>query len=98
MPIKNGVPGQTRDAATAEAVWGSPRLTKVQRKKGSAQKTVCNPAKMKRTKNDTMNIRQPKKPRCFSLSQSAGLSKNELRQAGMRAPQISRDARHRVVN
>jgi hypothetical protein len=33
MPIKNGVPGQTRDAATAEAVWGSPGLTKVQRKK-----------------------------------------------------------------
>jgi hypothetical protein len=31
MPIKNGVPGQTRDAATAEAVWGSPGL--VQRKK-----------------------------------------------------------------
>jgi hypothetical protein len=26
MCIKNGVPGGTRDAATAEAVWGAPRL------------------------------------------------------------------------
>jgi hypothetical protein len=33
MRIKNGVPGQTRDAAAAEAVWGSPGLTKFQSEK-----------------------------------------------------------------
>jgi hypothetical protein len=37
------------------------------------------------------------KPIMLSLIQSASLSKNELRQAGMRAPQISPDVRHRVV-
>jgi hypothetical protein len=33
MRIKNGVPGQTRDAAAAEAVWGSPGPTKFHGKK-----------------------------------------------------------------
>jgi hypothetical protein len=50
MGIKNGVPGETRDAAAAEAVWGSPGPTKVQSKK------QINRVKMKRRKNDRMNI------------------------------------------
>jgi ADP-ribose pyrophosphatase YjhB (NUDIX family) len=45
-----------------------------------------------------MNIRQLPKTTMLSLIQSASLSKNELRQAAMRAPQISRDVRHRMVS
>ena len=33
MRVKNGVPGQTRYAAAAEAVWGSPGPTKFRSKK-----------------------------------------------------------------
>jgi hypothetical protein len=53
MRIKNGVPGQTRDAAAAEAVWGSPGL-----ENRLGVKTNCNRVEMKLTKNDTMNIGQ----------------------------------------
>jgi hypothetical protein len=93
MRIKNGVPGQTRDAAAAEAVWGSPGL---ENRLGA--KTNCNRVEMKLTKNDTMSIGQLPQNHMLSLIQSASLSKNELRQAAMRAPQISRDVRHRMVS
>jgi hypothetical protein len=63
MRIKNGVPGQTRDAAAAEAVWGSPGPTKVQSKK------QLQSGQNEADENDSMNIRQlPKQPTMLSLT------------------------------
>jgi hypothetical protein len=53
MRVKNGVPGQTRDAAAAEAVWGSPGPTKFYSKK------QLQSGQNEADKNDTMNIRRP---------------------------------------
>jgi hypothetical protein len=78
-------------------VWGSPRPTKVQSKVQSKKQLQWgrNEADKKRYNEYTPTT---EKTTMLSLSQSASSRKNELRQAGMRAPQISRDLRHGMVS
>jgi hypothetical protein len=93
MCIKNGVPGGTRDAATAEAVWGAPRLAVIT---GAQQQRLIRNVADKTT--DYEYAADHRKTIMFLLIQSALERKNQLRQAAMRKPQISRDICHRAVN
>jgi hypothetical protein len=94
MCIKNGVPGETRDAATAEAVWGAPRLAVITG--AQQQRLIRNVADKKDGEKNMRPILE--KVIMLSLIQSALERKNQLRQAAMRTPQISRDICRSAVN
>jgi hypothetical protein len=91
-------PRETRDAAAAEAVWGAPRLgviTGTQQNGYSAKEIGSNAADKRRRYEYAANHQ---KIIMLSLIQSACQRKNQLRQAAMRTPQISRDICRGTVN